>query len=61
MVQHGLIIKVMEKSKEQLLQEAIELMQQNKIEREKQFQIELSELCQKYGVTISTQIIITAN
>ena len=61
MVQHGLIIKVMEKTKEQLLQEAIELMQQNKIEREKQFQIELSELCQKYGVTISTQIIITAN
>lgn len=51
----------MEKSKEQLLQEAIELMQQNKIEREKQFQIELSELCQKYGVNISTQIIITAN
>lgn len=51
----------MEKSKEQLLQEASELLQQNKIEREKQFQIELSELCQKYGVTISTQIIITAN
>ena len=51
----------MEKSKEQLLQEASELLQQNKIEREKQFQIELSELYQKYGVTISTQIIITAN
>ena len=51
----------MEKTKEQLLQEAIELMQQNKIEREKQFQIELSEQKQKYGVTISTQIIITAN
>ena len=51
----------MEKSKEQLLQEAIELMQQNKIEREKQFQIELSELCQKYGVTISQpQLIVSA-
>ena len=51
----------MEKSKEQLLQEAAKLLQQNKIERELDFQNELSELCQKYGVTISTQIIITAN
>ena len=50
-----------EKTKEQQLQEAAKLLQQNKIEREKQFQIELAELCQKYGINISTQIIITAN
>jgi UDP-N-acetyl-D-mannosaminuronate dehydrogenase len=50
-----------EKTKEQQLQEAAKLLQQNKIERELAFQNELAELCKKYGVNISTQIIITAN
>ena len=50
-----------EKTKEQQLQEAAELLQQNKIDRELAFQNELKELCQKYGINISTQIIITAN
>ncbi len=49
------------KTKEQQLQEANELLQQNKIEREQNFQSELIELCKKYSVSLSSQITITAN
>lgn len=60
MVQLGKLLHQF-KTKEQQLQEANELLQQNKIEREQNFQSELIELCKKYSVSLSSQITITAN
>lgn len=42
------------------LQEAAQLLQENKQQRERAFQAELMELQKKYGVSVSTQIVITA-
>lgn len=52
---------VKEKDSQQKLQEAAELLQENKRQREQAFQQELVELCHKYGVNLSSQILITAN
>ena len=53
-------IKSVAKTQEQKLQEAAELIHQNRIERENAFNKQLSELMQKYGVEIIPQIIIKA-
>lgn len=42
------------------LQEAAELLQKHKQNRENEFQRELQLLCEKYGIKLSTQIVITA-
>ena len=49
------------KNEQQKLQEAAELLQENRKKREQAFQQELVELCHKYGVNLSSQILITAN
>lgn len=48
------------KSEEDKMKEAFELLQKNKHEREQAFQIELKALCEKYGINLSTKILITA-
>jgi hypothetical protein len=52
---------VKEKSQQEKLQEAAQLLQENRNQREQQFQKELAALCHKYGVNLSSQILITAN
>lgn len=42
------------------LKKAAQLLQQNKHERELAFQKELQELCKKYGVNLSSQLVIQA-
>lgn len=42
------------------LKDALLKIQQNKAQREQAFQAELKELCLKYGVLMSTQIVVTA-
>lgn len=48
------------KSEEDKMKEAFELLQKNKHEREQTFQHELKALCEKYGINLSTKILITA-
>jgi membrane protein insertase Oxa1/YidC/SpoIIIJ len=48
------------KSEDEKMKEAFELLQKNKHEREQAFQIELKALCEKYGINLSTKILITA-
>ncbi len=48
------------KSEEDKMKEAFELLQKNKHEREQAFQVELKALCEKYGINLSTKILITA-
>jgi len=48
------------KSEDDKMKEAFELLQKNKHEREQAFQIELKALCEKYGINLSTKILITA-
>lgn len=48
------------KSEDEKMKEAFELLQKNKHEREQAFQQELKALCEKYGINLSTKILITA-
>lgn len=50
----------MEKTKEELLQEATALIKQDKIDRENAFNEELSVLMQKYGIQLVPHITIVA-
>jgi len=48
------------KTEEQKMKEAMELLQKNKYDREQAFQVELKALCEKYGINLSSKILITA-
>lgn len=47
-------------SEDQKIRNAYELLQQHKVDRENAFKQELDELCKKYGVSLTTKILITA-
>lgn len=48
------------KNEEEKIKEAMELLQKNKYDREQAFQVELKSLCEKYGINLSSKILITA-